>query len=123
MGQLRKTAALALILAILVVWAMPATALDPLRLRIRMTLPEGIHTIGDAARYYGDVAGYRLKTDPPAPVESSVIAAAPLPLLYREDAILPIDEAILQLLKPTDKLVVDREHKLFSFEAGSGGKP
>ena len=37
----------------------PAHALDPMRIKIRTTVPKEINTVGDAAQYYADVIGYR----------------------------------------------------------------
>ena len=35
-------------------------AMDPMRIPIRMRLPDHIRTIGVAAQYYADIANYRL---------------------------------------------------------------
>ena len=93
-----------------------AFALDPLRINIRTDLPKKIKTIGAAAQYYADVAGYQIKTTYPAPQYASVIASEELNMLALVSETKPIDEAILSLLGEGCILVVDHEHKLISFD-------
>jgi type IV pili sensor histidine kinase/response regulator len=95
-----------------------ASALDLLRIQIRTVLPQDIQSIGEAAQYFANAAGYRLTTSDPAPAESAAIAAEPITPLFASGKVKPVDEAILELLRPGCVLVIDREHKLFSFEKG-----
>jgi hypothetical protein len=96
-----------------------AYALDPMRIRIRTALPSDIETVGDAAQYYAKSIGYELKTDYPAEPESSRIANEEISTLSRTNSVLPVEEAILELLKIDYVLVIDKDHKLFSFEEGA----
>ncbi len=97
-----------------------AFAVDQMRIPIRTVLPQYIHTVGDAAQYYADVIGYRLVTQYPAPDESARIAGEPVSLLARthpsESTIKAVEDAILALMDKSDVLVIDHDHKLFSFE-------
>ena len=94
-----------------------ALALDPMRIGIRSGLPEEIQTVGEAAQYYADVIGYRLVTQYPAPAESGLIATETINPLARAAGIKPVEEAILALLRADCLLVIDHDHKLFSFES------
>jgi type IV pili sensor histidine kinase/response regulator len=96
----------------------PAHALDPMRIKIRTTVPEEINTVGVAAQYYADVIGYRLATAYPAPDESERIASEQISPLSLTNSVLPVEDAILALLDESYLLVIDHEHKLFSFEKG-----
>ena len=91
-------------------------ALDDTHLFVRSTLPPEIKTIGEAAEYYAQIIGYTLKITPPAPIESARISDEPISILVKKGMIIPIDEAILGLLKEEYSLVIDKEHKLFSFK-------
>ena len=95
-----------------------AFALDPMRIQIRTALPAHVETVGQAAQYFAKGIGYHLATPPPAPDESARIAGEPIGPLAPSSQIMPIEEAILGLLRPHYNLVVDHEHKLFSFEKG-----
>ena len=97
-----------------------AYAFDPMRIQIRTVLPKEIKTVGDAAQYYADVIGYRLETLYPAPEESSLIAAEQISPLFFTNSVLAVDDAILALLREPYVLIIDHEHKLFSF--GQGGE-
>ena len=97
-----------------------AYGFDPMRIQIRTVLPKEIKTVGDAAQYYADVIGYRLETLYPAPEESSRIAAEQVSPLFFTNDILAVDDAILALLREPYVLIIDHEHKLFSF--GQGGE-
>ena len=93
-----------------------AHALDPLRVQINTSLPEGIKTIGAAAQHYADVAGYKIKISYPAPKEASQIAFQEFNTLTLVAGIKPIDEAILGLLNDGQVLIIDHENKLISFD-------
>lgn len=95
-------------------------AMDPMRIPVRMRLPDHIRTIGEAAQYYADITKYRLVTSYPAPSESAGIAIQPINPLAPTDTgkVFPIEEGILMLLDDDCNLVIDQEHKLFSFEKG-----
>lgn len=97
-----------------------AYAMDPMRLGIRTNLPKQFNTIGQAAKYYADAIGYKLVTAYPAPEESAAIADERINPLARSGGVKPIEEAILSLLRQGCNLVIDHEHKLFSFEHGRG---
>jgi hypothetical protein len=93
-----------------------AYAIDPMKVNIRTHLPEGIKTVGQAAQYYAAAVEYRLTVTPPAPMESYQIAMEMLSPLARTDRILPVNEAILGLLKENYFLLIDTKNKLFSFK-------
>ena len=95
-------------------------AIDPMRVPIRMRLPDHIRTVGAGSQYYADTINYRLVTSHPAPSESAGIASNPITGTGKisESGVFPIREGILMLLHDSDRLVIDREHKLFSFEKG-----
>lgn len=95
-------------------------AVDPMRIPIRMRLPDHIKTVGSGARYYAETVNYRLVTSCPAPSESAGIARQPINPLAPTDTsrVFPVEEGILMLLGDEDYLVIDRPHKLFSFERG-----
>jgi len=107
------------LIGILITSFLPASALalDPMRIGIRTGLPEEIQTVGEAAQYYADVIGYRLVTKYPAPAESGLIATETINPLARAAGIKPVEEAILALLRADCLLVIDHDHKLFSFES------
>ena len=114
---MKKTASFTVIFILLGILG-TAHALDPMRIKIRTTLPKEINTVGDAAQYYADVIEYRLTTAYPAPDESARIANEQISPLSLTNHVLPVEEAILALLDRTYLLVIDHEHKLFSFEKG-----
>lgn len=95
-------------------------AVDPMRIPIRMRLPDHIKTVGSGAQYYADTVNYRLITSYPAPGESAGIASSPINVLAPTDTseVFPVEEGILMLLDDEDCLIIDRSHKLFSFEKG-----
>ena len=93
-----------------------AYALDPMRIGIRTDLPEKIKTIGQAAQYFADAIGYQLITRDPAPMESAAIASQLINPLTMTANVEPVEEAILGLLSPECHLIIDHEHKLFTFE-------
>ncbi len=95
-----------------------AHALDPMRIRIRTTLPKEINTVGEAAQYYADVIDYRLSTAYPAPEESERIASEQINPLALTNSVLAIEEAILAIMDSFYLLIIDHEHQLFSFEKG-----
>lgn len=92
-------------------------ALDPLHLKVRTIYPEGITTVGEAAKFLIEPVKYRLVTAYPAPDESAGIAAAKLSPLARSKKIMSIEKALLTIIGEENRLVVDHEHKLISFEA------
>ena len=96
--------------------AIHAQAFDAMRVRIRTDLPKEIKTVGQAAQYFGAAIGYRLTTAAPAPSESWYIAGELIDPLSMTTGIRPVEDAILTLLRDDCLLVVDHEHKLFSFE-------
>lgn len=95
-------------------------AVDPMRIPIRMRLPDHIKTVGGGAQYYAETVGYRLVTSCPAPSESAGIARQPINPLAPTDTtkVFPVEEGILMLLDDDGCLVIDQDHKLFSFEKG-----
>ena len=105
-----------LILIFLFVGASQALAFDGMRLRVRTDLPMEIKTVGEAAQYFAANTGYRLIIHYPAPTESGRIANEPIMLATTAKKVLPVEDAILTLLADNYRLVVDRKHKLFSFE-------
>lgn len=112
-----KNKALLYLLPVLIFYLHTAAyALDPLRLQINTSLPEGVKTIGAAAQHYADVVGYKLKTTYPAPKEASTISFQELNTLTLVTGIKTIDEAILTLLSEGQILIVDHENKLISFD-------
>lgn len=95
-------------------------AFDPMRIQIRTVLPTEIKTVGTASQYYAGVIGYRLATLSPAPEESADIAAEPISPLFFTNNILAVEDAILAILRAPNLLLIDHEHKLFSFAKGGG---
>lgn len=93
-----------------------AFAYDPMRIRVRTELPPKIKTIGEAAQYYAWSIGFKLITDHPAPAESIKIASEAVGPFTRKNTVMPIEDAILELLPMRYVLVIDSEHKLFSFQ-------
>lgn len=93
-----------------------AFALEPMRIRVRTELPPNLTKIGEAAQYYAYSIGYRLTINHPAPAESIKIANQDIGPFSRKNTIMPIEEAILELLPMRYVLVIDSEHKLFSFQ-------
>ena len=96
-----------------------ADAFDPMRIQIRTVLPKEIKTVGAAAQYYAVVIDYRVATQYPAPEESSRIAAEQISPLFFTNSVLAVDDAILALLRKPYVLIIDHEHKLFSFAKGA----
>ena len=113
---MNQTKLLLSLLSVLFFVSSQAFALDPLRINIRTDLPKKIKTIGAAAQYYADVAGYQITTTYPAPHYASVIASEEINTLSLTSETKPIDEAILGLLGEGCVLIVDHEHKLISFD-------
>jgi type IV pili sensor histidine kinase/response regulator len=109
-----------MLLALLAAYFVPqsAFALDPMRIQIRTNFPAHLETVGQAAQYFARGIGYRLATDHPAPEESAQIATEAIGPLARSSQVMPIEEAILSLLRPNHHLVIDHQNKLFSFEKG-----
>ncbi len=97
-----------------------AFGIEHMRIRVRTELPKHISTVGGAAQYYADSIGYQLITNYPAPAESAGISAREINLFSRKNKVLPIEEAILNLIEKEINLVIDNRHKLFSFEKRSG---
>ena len=102
----------------LLVFSGTAQALDPMRIGIRATLPEDINRVGEAAQYYADAIGYRLTTAYCAPDESRKIAMEQISPLALTHSVLAVEDAILAVLDRSYLLIIDHEHKLFSFEKG-----
>ena len=94
-------------------------AFDPMRIQVRTLLPEDIKTVGEAAQYYADAIGYKLITIYPAPEESRKISRAPISLLARKNTVMAVEDAIITLLDERYFLVIDHQHKLFSFKLGA----
>lgn len=107
-----------LIIPVLFIVSGTALALDPMRIQIRTVLPENTQTVGQAASYFAASIGYRLVTSHPAPPESRSIANELLNPLVTTNTVRPVEEAILALLRENYSLVIDHQHKLFSFELG-----
>ncbi len=117
---IKSLACLGVLIPLILAAAGSAYALNPMRIQIRTALPESINTVGQAAQYFADAIGYNLVTAHPAPAESRSIANELLNPLSNTNNTQPVEEAILSLLREEYVLVVDHDHKLFSFEKRGG---
>ncbi len=106
----------AVILFIVLFSAVNASAFGPMRISVRTGLPEHVSTVGAAARYYADIIGYKLETVCPAPEKSEKIADEAISLFSRRNIVLPIEEAILNLLRQRYVLIVDNKSRLYAFD-------
>jgi hypothetical protein len=95
-------------------------ALDSMRIRIRTELPPKITTVGGGAQYYADAVGYKLVLNTP---ESRKIASEMLSPMAAVNAVRPLEEAILTLLREDCLLIIDAKNKLFSFKTKNSALP
>jgi hypothetical protein len=86
------------------------------KLYVTTVLPPEAKNVGEAAYYLAFPTGYTLVTKSPAPKESEAIAKRAISPLFPRDRMMTIEDAILELIGSDARLVVDHEHKLFSFE-------
>ena len=143
MGRKMRTCAICAWPALIVLMAAAAAqagGYNRLKLNVTTVLPPEVKTVGEAAFYLTFPAGYSLLTKSPAPQESEAIAARPVSPLFPRGRMMTIESALLELIGSDARLVVDHEHRLYSFEwhkeggiekansvmpgpgAGSGGK-
>jgi len=106
-----------LLLVLLVGIAGAANAYNPMRTPVRLSFPQELKTAGAAAQYLMEPLGYQLKVLPPAAPEALQIARTGISPLARTGAVVPLEEALLLLVGNKNRVVIDHEHHLFTFEA------
>ena len=111
-----KTIIFSLLLAFTV--HLSAGEFNELRLGTRLNLDPNIKTVKQAVDWMLRPTSYKLTVKYPAPMEALEISRSPISPLVQDDAnrVLPIEEAILLVIGGDNRLVVDHENRLISFE-------
>lgn len=89
---------------------------DPLRLKVVMKFPPNVKTIQQASQYLLETANYKLTLNPANEEDSRIILSRPLLPQDRDGSIKTIEAGLLQISGDDTILVIDREHKMVSFE-------
>lgn len=89
---------------------------DPLRLKVVMHFPPNVRTIQQATQYLLETANYKLALSPTNPEETRQILSRPLLPQDRDGSLKAIEDALLQISGDDTVLIIDREHKMLSFE-------
>jgi hypothetical protein len=89
---------------------------DPLRLKVVMKFPPNVKTIQQATQYLLETANYKLALSPDHPEETRAVLSRPLLPQDRDGSLKAIEDALLQISGDDTVLVIDREHKMLSFE-------
>ena len=95
--------------------------IDPLSVYMRTVWPDNIRTIRAAVNYLLEPTGYRLVTSHPAPREASLLVDKPLPPIARMQRTMPVVDALQLLVGLDNYVVIDRAHRLVSFQKNGGG--
>jgi len=106
-----------LLLVLLIGIASSAAAYDLMRTPVRLSYPLQVKTVGAASEYLMAPLDYKLKVLPPASPEALQIARTGISPLARTGAVVPLEEALLLLVGNNNRVVIDHEHKLYTFEA------
>jgi len=93
-----------------------ALAFNPFRAQVRTVYPTTIKTVGEAAQYLIEPAGYTLLLDPAVSKDAQEIAERPVGARAGGTAAIPLEEALLLLIGDESNLVVDHPHRLITFE-------
>lgn len=89
---------------------------DPLRLKVVMHFPPNVRTIQQATQYLLETANFKLALSPTNPEETRQILSRPLLPQDRDGSLKAIEDALLQISGDDTVLIIDREHKMLSFE-------
>ena len=118
----RWTAALVVLLILLSLASyVAADYANPFRVRVRASYPQGMKTVGQAANHLLETIDYRVIVGAPAPLEAREISRMGIGPLARTGAIMPLEDALLLLVGDQNRVVVDHEHRLVTFEKIPGG--
>lgn len=93
-----------------------ASGYDVLKMGARATFPPDIRTVGQATRYLLEPTGYKLLLNDPAPYESEEIASQPISKNALSSKVYPVEDVILRLVGKDNRIIIDHENKLVSFE-------
>jgi hypothetical protein len=95
-----------------------AAEFNELRIGTRLNLDPNIKTVKQAVEWILRPTRYKVTVKYPAPMESLEISRSPISPLVQNDIsrVPPIEEAILLVIGGDNRLVVDHEHRLISFE-------
>ena len=94
---------------------------SPLRVQVRASYPQKVRTVGQAASHLLETIDYRVIVNGAAPLDAPGIARMGIGPQARTGEILPLEEILLLLVGEQNRVVVDYEHRLVSFEAMPGG--
>lgn len=95
----------------------PATSkYDPMRLKVAMQFPPNVKTIQQASQYLLETVNYKLALNPLSPEESKRILARPLLAQDKDGSLRTIEDGLLLISGDDTVLIIDRAHKLISFE-------
>lgn len=89
---------------------------DPLRLKVVMKFPSNVKTIQHATQYLLETANYKLALSPTHAEETRAILSRPLLPQDRDGSLKAIEDALLQISGDDTVLIIDREHKMLTFE-------
>jgi hypothetical protein len=89
---------------------------DPLRLKVVMQFPANVKTIQQATQYMLETVNYKLTLSPLNPEESKRILSRPLMPQDRDGKLRTIEDGLLLISGDDTVVIVDRIHKLISFE-------
>lgn len=94
---------------------------DPLSVYMRTVWPDNVTSVRAAVDYLLEPTGYRLVTGYPAPREAALLVDKPLPPIARMQRTLPVVDALQLLTGLENYVVIDRAHRLVSFQKKGGG--
>lgn len=93
---------------------------DPLNLSVRMAIPNTTTTVGEAVMYVLAPTGYKLVVGLPASQDAVDIALNAVPPDAFDGRVMSAANALLLLIGPHHRLLVDPVHKLISFDKMPG---
>lgn len=94
---------------------------DPLSVYMRTVWPDNVTSVRVAVDYLLEPTGYRLVTAYPAPREAALLVDKPLPPIARMQRTMPVIDALQLLAGLENYVVIDRVHRLVSFQKKGGG--
>lgn len=94
---------------------------DPLSVYMRTVWPDNVTSVRAAVDYLLEPTGYRLVTAYPAPREAALLVDKPLPPIARMQRTMPVIDALQLLAGLENYVVIDRAHRLVSFQKKGGG--
>ena len=110
------------LLAIALLLPLPgiAAVYNPLKVGTSLNLPGELTNVGQAAQYILEPTGYKLVVPNEAQQDTLAILNRPVSPVAVKYGFTTIENALLVLIGSDARIVVDREHKLITFEMMPG---